>query len=163
MRRSNVFHIIVYVAIGVASLLILMSCSEKKGQEVSYEQVVPSDAEEYVPESPYYVPSKELKERHDSIIRELNKKIIVQSATVKHNARNASEAYDEGFDVGREDGEEDGMNNDPEFSFDDSCPYKGKMRIAYKRGYRDGYDEGLEDGLEEYNLTKESWEEETDW
>lgn len=138
------------------------SCSEKKRESI-YTQESVVDTEECVPQSPYYTPSRELEERHDSIIRELNKKIITQSVTVNHNARNVSEAYDEGFNIGREDGEEDGMNNDPEFSYDDSCPYNGKMCVAYERGYRDGYEEGLEDGLEEYNLTKEPWEEETDW
>lgn len=153
---------IITIVAGISLLLFAGSCSEKE-RDASSVQERPADPEECVPESPYFVPSKEQKECHDSIIRELNKKIVAQAITVEHNARTASEAYDEGYDVGREDGEEDGMNNDPEFSYDDSCPYKGKMRTAYRRGYRDGYDEGLEDGLEEYDLTKEPWEEETEW
>lgn len=156
-----------YLACSLVILLfpfVLCSCVDKEeknsGVEVAYAD---SQQEDYVPPCPHYTPSKELRERRDSIVRELNKKIKVQPVRASHKATTAKMAYEEGFDVGREDGEEDGMNNDPEFSYDDSCPYKGKMRIAYKRGYRNGYDEGLEDGLEEYNLIREPWEEDTDW
>lgn len=162
MKRDKLFQIILYVVVGIYYSHMIVSCTEKE-RETGSIQETSTEPVERVPERPSSIPDREVRERHDSICRELNRKGIVQSVTVEHNARTISEAYDEGFDVGREDGEEDGMNNDPEFSYDDSCPYKGKMLIAYKRGYRDGYDEGLADGLEEYNLTKEPWEEETDW
>ena len=151
----------------IGILVFLVSCSSDGEKENVQVMEIDYDLapDEHVQDYPSYQRPKEVEWKRDSLLNVLDSKIIVPtvSSGPYFRARNAEQAYDEGLAYGREDGEEDGMNNDPEFSFDDSNPYRGQMAAAYRDGYREGYDEGLEDGQEEYDLTRQPGEEETEW